>query len=332
MKKNPLDIVYGSREWKMYQSMKEKQPFTIGGSVPLKEALLKETGAKPCDALSLNYQYLYIADYTNCIGGANKELPTHYQLPQDWHQAIQAVKDFFTEEKFEKGKWYYGELGDESYLVRYSHYEADKLMYVTEHVNRCKNEVAYYEGDTLYPKIIDCLQPATTEQIQFMLGKVAESRGYVEGVKVTCLLDDCDEVLDGRYFTYHEKSDSLYASIKDEEGDALIYEKGKWAELLPQEETTEAKEEYTVELLLNKIITHSNKLRANASGHGVVIAFAKHALGLLEHKEKPQEEPKPETLVLKDVVYVVKGRYHKRIKTDLHLTATHLQQLKAYLK
>jgi hypothetical protein len=44
------------------------------------------------------------------------------------------------------------------------------------------------------------------------------------------------------------------------------------------------------------------------------------------------EEAKPQTLVLKDVVYVDKGRYHKRIKTDLHLTATHLQQLKEYLK
>jgi hypothetical protein len=76
-----------------------KQPFTIGGSVPLKKALLEETGAKPCDALSLNYQYLYIADYTNCIGGANKELPTHYQLPQDWDKAIQAVKDFFAEDE-----------------------------------------------------------------------------------------------------------------------------------------------------------------------------------------------------------------------------------------
>jgi hypothetical protein len=76
-----------------------KQPFTIGGSVPLKKALLEETGIAPCSDSTVTYKYMTVGDpVTKIIGGSYEKLPTYYQLPQDWDKAVQAVKDFFVEE------------------------------------------------------------------------------------------------------------------------------------------------------------------------------------------------------------------------------------------
>jgi hypothetical protein len=383
-----------------------KQPFTIGGSVVLRRAISEETGIPLNDEdLTLKTKYLQSWSKEKSLCGAGDKLPIHYQLPEHWHQAVQAVKDFFAEEKFEKGKWYYAETKGYKYLRRYKdtgfnwNYTEGVSIYGKECVysNEPSNignqdiinslqpatpeqikfmlgkvaerkgyvkgveirslgipntvvmlhhgEVGYdsnkdelwiggcivykkgtwaellsqeekfEKGKWYYRKEGTCadlakishtepsgkevfseviavwdsgslsvftdqviadtehLQPATPLQIQLMLEKVAESKGYVEGVKVTCLLDDCDEVLDGRYFSYHEKSDSLYASIKDEEGDALIYEKGKWAELLST------------------------------------------------------EEAKPQTLTLKGVT-LTNNVYEGKVKVDIELTAEHIQQLK----
>jgi hypothetical protein len=122
-----------------------KQPFTIGGSVPLKKALLEETGAKPCDALSLNYQYLYIADYTNCIGGANKELPINYQLPQDWDKAVAAVKDFFAEEPKEEAKPETLVLKGVGYVDKANYHKRIKtdFYFTAEHIQQLK---AYFNS------------------------------------------------------------------------------------------------------------------------------------------------------------------------------------------
>jgi hypothetical protein len=196
----------------------------------------------------------------------------------------EAVKDFFAKDKFEKGKWYYSDFTGTKYLIRYKEtipVYTDKDIYVY-------NKILYTEGFTVYPEgVLECskndhiantkleqsLQPATKEQIEFMLGKVAEQKGFIEGARVTCLFSNAMDVIQGEC-EYDKGFDRLW--VEGTDNLINIYEKGKWAELLPQ------------------------------------------------------EEPKPETLVLKGVGYVDKGRYHKRIKTDLHLTATHLQQLKAY--
>jgi hypothetical protein len=253
-----------------------KQPFTIEGSVALKKALLEETGIPLNCEEALNFPYLTVHKQGRELEATSDKSYTHYQLPQDWGKAVAAVKDFFAEERFEKGKWYYAELDNESYLVRYSHYEKDRAMYVTEHIHRCKDEVAYYKGDTLYIKIIDCLQPATTDQIQFMLRKVVEQKGFIEGARVTCLFSNAMDIIQGEC-EYDKGFDRLW--VEGTDNLINIYEKGKWAELAPQ------------------------------------------------------EEAKPQTLVLKDVMVIEEineelNRFHCM---DLHLTPTHIQQLKAYM-
>jgi hypothetical protein len=180
-------------------------------------------------------------------------------------------------EKFEEDKWYYAELDTESkYLLKYQHSVEAGIAW-SEVYGVTGTTVAtfsYHIYSTAYIEDLN-LQPATTEQIQEMLGKVAESKGLIGGNKIKPLYGNPLVISTNKaIYRYDISVDELSLDYQ------TIYSKGKWAELVSQEET------------------------------------------------KPET---PETLVLEDVVYVDKGRYHKRIKTDLHLTATHIQQLKEYL-
>jgi hypothetical protein len=90
-----------------------KQPFTIGGDTELKEALIKRVGLKE-DNLCYDFktkafekigkenlvtQKPDIGDVYWYLSYNESQLPTHYQLPQDWDKAVAAVKDFFAEEE-----------------------------------------------------------------------------------------------------------------------------------------------------------------------------------------------------------------------------------------
>jgi hypothetical protein len=79
--------------------MKNKQPFTISGSVALKKALLEETGAKVFSPQTVDATYIRPSFEHDYLCGCPVEEETHYQLPQDWDKAIQAVKDFFAEDE-----------------------------------------------------------------------------------------------------------------------------------------------------------------------------------------------------------------------------------------
>jgi hypothetical protein len=83
-----------------------KQSFTIGGSVPLKKALLEETGIEiQGGGPTPDWEYLTAALFLKSkFDETNNKESTHYQLPQDWDKAIQAVKDFFAEEPKEEAK------------------------------------------------------------------------------------------------------------------------------------------------------------------------------------------------------------------------------------
>jgi hypothetical protein len=260
----------------------------------------------------------------------------------------EAVKDFFAKDKFEKGKWYYSDFTGTKYLIRYKEtipVYTDKDIYVY-------NKILYTEGFTVYPEgVLECskndhiantkleqsLQPATTEQIQIMLGKVAESKGYVKGAKVK--KGTVTQELSLMGYAYLDTEDILYC------GSISIYQEGKWAELLPKEEpkSSDVKTEHVRAFVKewmeghepDTFITneHGNYMySAGPTSINLVAFFEELVQDYIDYDPQPQaKEAKPETLVLKDVVYVDKGHYHKRIKTDLHLTATHLQQLKEYL-
>jgi hypothetical protein len=259
--------------------MQTKQPFTIGGSVALKKALVEETGIRVYheDSCAL-WNYLVCETGFDFCGlqGIGIKQSTHYQLPQDWDKAVAAVKDFFAEEpKFEKGKWYYGEQGVcTKYLFKFLHVDCDGAKIFSEAIQLGDQKRVYYFLNQQIDNT-DYLQPATQEQIQEMLGKVAESKGFVKSIKVRSLFANNIDVIDGG-FNYELSTDSLWSN-----GDnnlIEIYNKGKWAELVPQ------------------------------------------------------EEPKPETLVLKGVKVIeqIDEEFNREHFMYLHLTAAHLQQLQAY--
>jgi hypothetical protein len=258
-----------------------KQPFTIGGSIALKKALLEEAGlnlhTQTCAAIADNNKESMGKHHLECVYDATRECqyisldPTknhvHYHLPQDWDNAVAAVKDFFAEEPtFEKGKWYYAKEFDEASIYKFSRFD-DNIPEFSEVIELSKNgRVLTYTNQRVFNSTISLMQPATKEQIQEMLGKVAEQKGFLEGAVVNSIHVNNVPLGKGSY-VYHAAVDVLYFSGR------IIYEKGKWAELLPQ------------------------------------------------------EEPKPETLLLKGV-FVEDSSWADEV--DLHLTPAHLQQLKAY--
>jgi 8-oxo-dGTP pyrophosphatase MutT (NUDIX family) len=78
---------------------KSKQPFTIGGSVALKKALLEETGYS-ADVRWHEQNYLTPSRSNPNIRiiGIHGKKDVHYHLPEEYNEALQAVKDFFAEE------------------------------------------------------------------------------------------------------------------------------------------------------------------------------------------------------------------------------------------
>jgi hypothetical protein len=338
--------------------MKNKHPFTIGGSVSLKKALLEET-VLHTDNLCFAFR---VKDYTELgdnsliiyppedeesdwfLSFDESQLPTHYQLPQDWDKAVAAVKDFFAvEPKFEVGKWYYAKVCDSEYLLRFSDI-AFEHIYCNEQVFMENGRIEYSSERkstcNINSLMADCMKPATIEQIQFMLGKVAEQKGFVKGAKVKCLLDDCNEILGGKYVTYHEKSNNLYASTKDGESEALIYNDGAWAELLLQKpKSGDVKTEHVRDFVKEWMEGHeSDTFIANEHGTymysaeptsiNLVSFFEELVVDYIDYNPQPQAiEAKPETLVLKGVK--VKLPYTEQ-KCTIELDAILLQQIKEY--
>jgi hypothetical protein len=97
-------------------------------------------------------------------------------------------------------------------------------------------------GSSFLMATADCMKPATTEQIQEMFGKVAESKGYVEGAKVKCLFDGrvqtliCFDELD--FNSDVNGWDNIWWEDYKSEL-ILIYYNGKWAEIIKEEPKSE---------------------------------------------------------------------------------------------
>jgi hypothetical protein len=211
---------------------KSKQPFTIGGSVALKKALLEEAGLTPCSNDTVKHGYLIIeTDTIKMAGRAFAKKDVHYHLPEEYDEALQAVKDFFAEEPtFEKGKWYYAVVSRYEFLFKVKDI-TDRIFELSEKIMyHPKTGAAYTTDDYVvkYSEVYKNSQPATKEQIHKMLTKVAEQKGLVKGVviKVAGVIFN----INGCSVYYNLNNDMLFV------GGICVYQEGKWAELLPKEE------------------------------------------------------------------------------------------------
>ena len=73
-----------------------KRQFTLEGSIPLREAFLKETGLT--GGVSTKYLYTYI-NTDKKVGNANEPNSMHFILPTQWNEAIKFITDFDKEEE-----------------------------------------------------------------------------------------------------------------------------------------------------------------------------------------------------------------------------------------
>jgi hypothetical protein len=228
--------------------MKNRKVFTIGGSIALKKALLEETGLKPYDKdTSIEWDYLEVlSQYEGFMLGTSNIAPIHYQLPQDWHQAVQAVKEFFAEEKFEKGKWYCYSNGGTLEL-----YKFNVLTEVASQDYWCYSErvtgnyVHEYsdEGDGIMDvDIINSLEIARHEQVKEVLGNTAKLKGFIKSAlinqsTINSAYPTCSKIYSND-IDYDYEKDILYY------GGFIVYEGGMWVDLLPQDEIKDMLDNY----------------------------------------------------------------------------------------
>jgi hypothetical protein len=215
---------------------KKLERFSIGGNSHLKKALVEETGIRLHSENTITgYYYLRAnkAISSTLIGGVDKD-PTHFQLPEQYTEAVQAVKEFLGQNRFEKGKWYCADLSP-NYLLRYSHQEANKVFYSerywsteTNYTNESRDN--YF---TTASEIYRTIRPATQDDIKEVLEGIARYKGLLSGGIIK-------DVTGGVYRDYtlgdlrtSQDGEALWVEITDSKGlndGIFLYKDGVWAE------------------------------------------------------------------------------------------------------
>lgn len=174
------------------------------------------------------YKYMYL----NHILGQGNDIEFH--LPQDYQKALdyctEALKDSNWEEEYKIGEWLYYEdkyycgiygifryngIRDNIYdsLESYQIHNADFIEHGEEKTFCSKNKV---KGK------------ATKEQIEEVLRKVAEYKGYKEGVYIQSLKYNQQENLLRDYKPTLDTFNNLW------KGHSILYQDGKWAKIVKE--------------------------------------------------------------------------------------------------
>ncbi len=73
-----------------------KREFTLEGSIPLREAFLKEAGLT--GKISTLYAYTFV-DTNKRVGITDSKRSIHFILPNQWNEAVKFITDFDKEEE-----------------------------------------------------------------------------------------------------------------------------------------------------------------------------------------------------------------------------------------
>lgn len=114
------------------------------------------------------------------------------------------------------------------------------------------SESTLYRGLRNYKEAIECLTPATDEEVKEALIAEAKKRGLVEGVEVISLFKGEKRVIggldcDGEDYVYYPDENDLWAFAKDGKRQQLFY-KGEWATIV-----VETIPEYTMEEAIDRM-------------------------------------------------------------------------------
>lgn len=144
--------------------------------------------------------------------------------------------------EYEKGKWYYFSFGECNGIIKYSHLEKYS-GYNTVH----GTEFYWFKGDALKTDSTNfsnndwerSLSLATKYQIEAILEKVAESKGFILGATYKSMRI-AYRVYTLEYFyrlKYNIDKDKLIHCVKNGTvGICSIYSNGKWAEIISNED------------------------------------------------------------------------------------------------
>ncbi len=111
------------------------------------------------------------------------------------------------------------------------------------YIKRIENGKLYGEFDDpikgdQYCWYYDCSIP-TSSEIESHLRKIAEKKGYRKGTKIKNMINNEIHTIDHRPFWYDKNIDIIFCWTPEDEwvhrevSNPRIYEKGKWAEIIP---------------------------------------------------------------------------------------------------
>lgn len=83
-----------------------RKEFTVSGSIPLKEALIKELGYKTYNSQGIGISNIGpVKDGKDLVQDWFINLETHYTLPKDYDRAIEAFRDYYATPQFKAGDY-----------------------------------------------------------------------------------------------------------------------------------------------------------------------------------------------------------------------------------
>lgn len=165
-----------------------------------------------------------------------------FSLPDQYMEALNFAKEQ-AKPKYEVGKWYYwtpgGHEGADWGIARFVKLE-DEHFYFNEaykiEFGTIVNDDRFVKHNSFFNNIIQ--GPATPQQLEEILTKVAESKGFKEGIKVD--RHNFETIFPGKITidNFYYSCDPYHYDILQDQfllKGYIIYEKGKWAEILPEE-------------------------------------------------------------------------------------------------
>jgi len=149
--------------------------------------------------------------------------------------SVDGIKYVREEPKYIEGKWYIAYCSGIKYLIRFKRYLLNYAYQI-----EASDYIEFGTGNTAINGAFDYIERhATHSEIEQHLIKVAKEKGFKEGVRFIPLNKSEIRTLErfGNCF-YSEPRDALFSCTPKSEwengsSNPPIYEKGKWAEILP---------------------------------------------------------------------------------------------------
>ena len=161
------------------------------------------------------------------------------KLKSELFEAIDKIcKDYETrqEPEFKAGQWYISKSeGRKDKIYRICRINGRYIYYDCSNIEGKSNWIA--KDSVMYKSS----KPATKEQIESHLKEICDEK-YI-GKKVKCLFDG--EYIVSSFWIYDVKGDKLWYNIRGANTCILLYEEGKFAEIIPdKKKKPETREEF----------------------------------------------------------------------------------------